>query len=113
MIVPIQEQQLLPVHNRKYVDDERIKQIFDADENNRQSMYTGIDFTNQDKNTSTILSFLLQFITTYIGSSLLTKSIKEGSDAYKKNHKKSYELRDVLNQIQDGISHPHHHRPQW
>jgi len=113
IIVPLQEQKLLPVDNRKYVDDERIRQIFDTDENNRQTMYRGIDYTNQDKNTSTILTFLLRFITTYIGSPLMTKSIKDGSDAYKKNHKKSYELRDVLNQIQDGISNPHHHRPQW
>jgi hypothetical protein len=113
IIVPIKDQKLLLVDNRKYVDDERIKQIFDTEEKNRQSLYNGLDFKNQDKNTSTILTFFLQFITTYIGSSLMTKSIKDGSDAYKKNHKKSYELRDVFNQIQDGISHPHYHRPQW
>jgi len=114
-IVPLNEQTLVHVENRNNIKDDRIKIIFETDEEKRKNLYEGIDFTNQNKNTSTILTFFLNLIKTYIYSDpdLIMKSVKDGSDAYKKKHNKSYTLKDVIDQIQDGIKFPEHHKPEW
>lgn len=114
VIVPkdVQKTTLYSVNNDEMIDADRIQQIY----TNGENLYDGIDYANQDKNTSTILTFLKNVIQACLNSSdyqLVMKSVTEGSSAYKKKHNKSYSLNNVMEQIQNGIENPEFHRPLW
>jgi len=114
VIVPKDDQKitLYSVNNSETIDADRIQQIYA----NGEHLYDGIDYTNQDKNTSTILTFLKNVIQACLNSSdyqLVMKSVTDGSAAYKKKHNKSYSLNEVMAQIQNGIENPELHRPLW